>query len=53
MNSKRKDMANGFFGDFGGSFVPEPLIPVLTELKEAYAKYKDDKEFINDIKYYN
>jgi tryptophan synthase beta chain len=35
----------GYFGDYGGQFVPETLMPVLDELTEAYQKAKDDKEF--------
>ncbi|MCX6011377.1 MAG: tryptophan synthase subunit beta [Chloroflexi bacterium] len=37
--------ARGYFGDYGGQFVPETLMPVLDELTEAYHKAKDDKEF--------
>ena len=37
--------ARGYFGDYGGQFVPETLMPVLNELTEAYHKAKDDKEF--------
>jgi tryptophan synthase beta chain len=33
----------GYYGDFGGKFVPEILIPVLEELEEAYnAAWQDD-----------
>ena len=35
----------GYFGDYGGQFVPETLMPVLDELTEAYKKAKDDKDF--------
>ncbi len=35
----------GYFGDYGGQFVPETLMPVLDELSEAYQKIKDDKAF--------
>lgn len=52
MNNE-KEFVEGFFGNYGGSFVPEPLIPVLKELKEAYNKYKDDSEFIKKVEYYN
>lgn len=37
--------ARGYFGDYGGQFVPETLMPVLDELTEAYHKAKDDKAF--------
>ncbi len=42
----------GHFGIFGGQYVPETLMPALAELEEAYNKYKDDKEFQDEIKYY-
>jgi len=40
------------FGDFGGQYVPELLIPALEELEEAYEKYKDDPEFQSEFEYY-
>ena len=43
-------MQKGFFGEFGGSFVPEALQKRLDELAAAYAKYKDDKDFQNEFK---
>ncbi len=36
---------NGYFGRFGGKFVPEILIPALVELEEAYAAAVRDPEF--------
>ncbi len=33
------------YGDFGGQFVPELLMPALEELEEAFEKYSKDKEF--------
>ena len=53
MSKEKKEMVDGFFGEFGGRFVPEALIPVLDELKEAYNKYKDDPEFKKEVDYYN
>jgi tryptophan synthase beta chain len=35
----------GYFGAYGGRFVPETLMPALRELEEAYAASKKDKEF--------
>jgi tryptophan synthase beta chain len=35
----------GYFGNYGGQFVPETLMPVLDELTQAYQKIKDDKNF--------
>ncbi len=39
----------GFFGDFGGRFVSETLMPPLLELEEAYAKAKADPEFSRTV----
>ncbi len=41
--------ARGRFGAYGGAFVPEILVPVLEELKAAYAEAKDDPDFQRDI----
>ncbi|HCE07553.1 MAG TPA: tryptophan synthase subunit beta [Oxalobacteraceae bacterium] len=38
--------AKGHFGPYGGSFVAETLTHALTELKEAYAHYSMDPEFL-------
>ncbi len=35
----------GYFGSFGGQYVPETLIPALDELAGAYEKYKNDSFF--------
>jgi tryptophan synthase beta chain len=35
----------GYFGEFGGRFAPEILIPVLDELDTAYRAQRDDPEF--------
>ncbi|MDD5311430.1 MAG: tryptophan synthase subunit beta [Dehalococcoidia bacterium] len=35
----------GYFGDYGGRFVPETLIPALDELVQAYNRAKEDREF--------
>jgi len=40
----------GRFGDFGGQFVPETLMPALDELAEAYAKHARDKAFQSDLR---
>lgn len=38
--------ARGYFGKYGGKFVPEILIPVISALEEEYSKAKDDPEFL-------
>ncbi|MFC1548121.1 tryptophan synthase subunit beta [Candidatus Neomarinimicrobiota bacterium] len=35
----------GYFGNFGGRFVPETLLPALEELQEAYNTTKVDRHF--------
>ncbi|WP_457653917.1 tryptophan synthase subunit beta [Rhodocaloribacter sp.] len=41
--------AAGHFGPYGGTFVPEILIPALEELKAAYAEAKEDPAFRRDF----
>ncbi|BDR07680.1 tryptophan synthase subunit beta [Comamonas thiooxydans] len=41
--------AHGHFGRYGGSFASETLTHALTELREAYAKYQNDPEFIAEF----
>ncbi|CUI04776.1 tryptophan synthase subunit beta [Massilia antarctica] len=43
--------ARGHFGPYGGSFVAETLSHALAELKEAYAKYSHDPEFLDEFRY--
>ena len=45
----RQRVESGYFGDFGGRFVPETLIHALEELEEAYERYKDDPEFVEEL----
>lgn len=35
----------GYFGNFGGQFVPELLMPALIELEQAYTNFKRNKSF--------
>ncbi len=41
----------GHFGPYGGSFVSETLTLALTELKQAYAHYQHDPEFLAEFQY--
>jgi len=43
---------HGHFGIHGGRYVPETLMPALKELEEAYAHYKNDREFKQEFAYY-
>ena len=48
--------ASGHFGRYGGSFVSETLTYAINELKDAYAKYQHDPEFLaefeSELKHY-
>lgn len=44
--------SNGYFGDFGGKYIPETLMPALEELEAGYARYKDDPDFHRELDYY-
>jgi tryptophan synthase beta chain len=41
----------GYFGKYGGRFVPETLIPALDELTAAYMQVKGDPEFQAELAY--
>ncbi|MBP2628770.1 MAG: Tryptophan synthase beta chain [Firmicutes bacterium] len=43
---------NGRFGDYGGQFVPETVMPALFELEEAYNRLKIDTEFQSEVEFY-
>ncbi len=45
-------ITDGKFGKFGGTFVPELIIPALEELEMAFLKYKDDEKFNEELKFY-
>ncbi len=48
-NSYNVPDAGGFFGPYGGRFVPEPLEAPLQELTEAFFRYSDDQEFLREL----
>ncbi len=39
----------GRFGDYGGFYVPEVLMPVLEELEEAFYRFYEDKQFAAEL----
>ena len=43
---------NGHFGQFGGRYVSETLMPALLELEQAYKRYQRDPEFKAELAYY-
>ncbi len=44
--------ARGRFGDFGGRFVAETLMPLILELEAAYEQAKQDPTFQDEFNYY-
>ncbi len=42
----------GRFGDFGGRYIPETLVPAIEELEENYLKFRQDKNFRKELDYY-
>lgn len=43
-------MSNGRFGKHGGQYVSETLMNAVLQLDEAYKKFKDDPEFLQELK---
>lgn len=41
----------GYFGEYGGRYAPETLIPALDELETAYNELKKDREFQRELAY--
>jgi tryptophan synthase beta chain len=42
----------GYFGDYGGRFVPETLVPALQELEREFKKTRRDRNFRAELRYY-
>jgi len=42
----------GYFGQFGGQYVPETLMPALHELEAAYEEAKEDPAFLEELESY-
>jgi tryptophan synthase beta chain len=40
---------NGFFGEYGGSFLPPPLQEIIDEITKKYLELKDDKDFQEEL----
>ncbi|URJ33088.1 tryptophan synthase subunit beta [Candidatus Blochmannia vicinus] len=40
-----------YFGEFGGMYVPQILIPALTQLEEAFISAQNDPTFQKEVKY--
>ncbi len=42
----------GFYGDFGGTFVPAQIQVLLDELEVTFDKYRQDEDFLDEYRYY-
>jgi tryptophan synthase beta chain len=49
---KQRFPKDGRFGEFGGKYIPETLVPAIEELEQSYLKYKDDPDFKKELNYY-
>ncbi len=41
---------SGHFGEYGGRYIPEMLIPVMEELEKAFYESKNDKNFLKELR---
>ena len=41
------------FGEYGGQYVPEILMPALIELETVYDRTKKDPSFLEELRWYN
>ncbi len=44
--------SRGYFGEFGGRFIPETLYTPLKELEESYYSLRRDRDFLREFHYY-
>ncbi len=54
MRSDEKSVKKkGRYGEFGGQYASETLMNSLIDLEEAFEKYKNDEDFLNELNYYH
>src|SRR5262249_3995533 len=49
LTTRRDPDAKGYFGAFGGRFVPETLVEPIEQLERAYFQVRDDPEFHGEL----
>ena len=42
---------DGRFGEFGGRYIPETLVPAIEELETSFLKFKHNKDFNKELDY--
>jgi tryptophan synthase beta chain len=50
--NEAEEMTSRYFGEYGGQFVPETLVPALQQLENAYEKLKVQDDFQRQLSYY-
>lgn len=53
LNTENMPDNNGYFGSYGGSYIPQNLEAALNEIKEAYQKVSKDPNFVKELKFLN
>jgi len=51
-NYNKDDYKPGFFGDYGGMYVPDVLKGKLEHLASVFEQLKDDPQFVRELKFY-
>jgi tryptophan synthase beta chain len=49
LTARRDPDARGYFGEFGGRYVPETLVEPVEELERAYLAVRDSQEFASEL----
>ena len=49
---KKLPNEKGYFGQFGGRYVSETLMPLIIEVEKEYERVKNNKKFIDEFNYY-
>ena len=47
--AKNSPNVEGFFGEYGGAFLPPPLVPIMEEITQRYEELKKDKSFWDEL----
>src|SRR5690625_2978859 len=52
LNNQKITDEKGYYGQFGGQFVPNEIKKALDEISDAYDYYKENKDFKEELKGY-
>lgn len=48
----KTEQLNKYFGEYGGQYVPETLMPALEEFEKCFLQYKNDAQFQKELNHY-